>query len=66
MLTPSAMAYTYQKSWDTPIVNAAYDQLLESTPDNMSRAHLLAAHMHESGAWLNALPVSVGVGVDLC
>ena len=65
MLTPSATAYTHQKSWDTPIVNAAYDQLLESTPDDMSRASLLAAHARESGAWFNALPVSaLGLCMD--
>ena len=55
---PSPTACTHQKAWDTPIVNAAYDQLLESTPNDMSRARLLAAHTHESGVWLNALPVS--------
>ena len=46
----------------------------------MSRARLLAAHAYESGAWLNALPVSalglhmdddtvhiaIGVGAPLC
>ena len=52
--SPSATACTHQKSWDTPIVNVAYDQLLESAPDDMSRARLLAAHTRESGAWLNA------------
>ena len=58
-------ACTRQKAWDTPIVNAAYDQLLESAPDDMSWAHLLATHTHEFGAWFNALPVSaLGLRMD--
>ena len=41
------------------------DQLLESAPDYMSRAHLLAAHTCDSGAWLNALQVSaLGLRID--
>ena len=62
---PSPTACTHQKVWDTPIVHAAYNQLLESAPDDMSRARLLAAHMRESGAWLNVLPVSaLGLRMD--
>ena len=62
---PSPTACIHQKAWDTPIVNVAYDQLLESAPDDMFRAHLLAAHTRESGAWLNALPVSaLGLRMD--
>ena len=41
------------------------DQLLESAPDYMFRARLLAAQMRDSGAWLNALPVSApGLHMD--
>ena len=37
----------------------------ESVPDDVSRAHLLPAHMIESGAWLNTLPVSaLGLHMD--
>ena len=62
---PSPTACTHQKAWDTPIVNAAYDQLLESAPDDLSLARLLAAHTRESGAWLNVLPVSaLGLRMD--
>ena len=47
-----------QREWDTPVINAAVDRLLETASDERSRARLLASVCRESGAWLNALPLS--------
>ena len=48
----------HQKSWDTPVVMTTFDTLLEDAPDATSTARLLATSTSESGAWLNALPIS--------
>ena len=45
-----------QKSWDIPIKKNWDNMLLEA--DQVSRARLMATAQKESGAWLNALPVS--------
>ena len=43
----------------------AYRNLLETAPDAPARARLLAARAKESGAWLQALPVSsLGLRMD--
>ena len=47
-----------QKAWDEPKVVHLLDTLLVQCNDQVSRAHLLAAGCSESGAWLNAPPVS--------
>ena len=46
-----------QKAWDHPIVDRNLENMLR-VADQMSRARLLATAQRESGAWLNALPVS--------
>ena len=54
-----------QREWDSPRVKASSQALLEDTPDASSRARLLAAGRKESGAWLNALPISIlGLRMD--
>ena len=46
-------------------MSAAVDSFLESAPDDMVRACLLAVSTKESGAWLQALPVSnLGIRID--
>ena len=46
-----------QKAWDLPIVERNWENMLR-VADQVCRARLLAAAQRESGAWLNALPVS--------
>ena len=54
-----------QREWDSPRVKASAQALLEEAPDARSRARLLATGRKESGAWLNALPVStLGLRMD--
>ena len=47
-----------QKVWDRPRIDALFDTILTLCNDDESRARLLAAGSAESGAWLNAPPVS--------
>ena len=46
-----------QKAWDLPIVKRNWENMLR-VADQVCRARLLATAQRESGAWLNALPVS--------
>ena len=46
-----------QKAWDLPIVERNWENMLR-VADQVCRARLLATAQRESGAWLNALPVS--------
>ena len=56
--TPLPTATHLQKSWDQPVVHHLFDSLLAHCTDQLSRSHLLGACSSESGAWLNAPPVS--------
>ena len=54
-----------QKAWDSPVISATYDSLLDASPDSNTRARLLAVATKESGAWLSAPPISsVGLRMD--
>ena len=46
-----------QKPWDLPLVKKNWDNMLLEAYQ-VSRARLMATAQKESGAWLNALPVS--------
>ena len=47
-----------QRTWNNALTERVYQNLLEATSDPCSIAHLQATATKESGAWLNALPVS--------
>ena len=54
-----------QRSWDGLIVSSAAEDLIHDAPNAQARARLLAATCKESGAWLQALPISsIGLRMD--
>ena len=54
-----------QRAWDIPRVTATMDDRLDNTVGARSCAHILAATSKESGAWLQALPLSsIGLHMD--
>ena len=55
---PSGEVACHQRVWDHLRAEAAADHLLECSCDDEDRARLLASTRKESGAWLNALPIS--------
>ena len=62
---PTDAAAHHQKTWDTIRVSSIADTLFTDSSDQMHRARFFAASCKESGAWLNALPVtSLGLRMD--
>ena len=62
---PTDAAAHHQKTWDSLRVSSIADTLFTDSSDPMHRARFLAASCKESGAWLNALPVtSLGLRMD--
>ena len=54
-----------QRAWDTPKIKATVDIMLESAANDLTKVRLLAISCPESGAWLNALPLSsIGLRMD--
>ena len=56
--TPVPTVSTSQKAWDKASIDFLFESILASCKDDESKARLLAASSVESGAWLNAPPVS--------
>ena len=62
---PQGLAAFRQKNWDGISTAASVSALLESADSEVSRARLLATMIKESGAWLQALPItSLGLRMD--
>ena len=62
---PSGPVASLQRAWDRPLVTSRLEALVEKAPDSLSKARLLGAATKESGAWLNAPPVtSLGLRMD--
>ena len=62
---PAAPDDSRQKAWDKPKIKATFESLLENAQDPFTKARLLGAATKESGAWLNAPPVSsLGLRMD--
>ena len=57
-LPPTGCSRNKQKSWDKQRVDHVFHSLLHNCKDEVSKARLLAASCIQSGAWLNAPPVS--------
>ena len=54
-----------QKSWDGPIIQRTYQNLVEGSVNEVVRARLLGVAGSYSGAWLEAVPVaSLGTRLD--
>ena len=49
---------SHQKIWDKPRVESLFNSLLAACSEEEGKARFLAASSRESGAWLNAPPIS--------
>ena len=64
---PSPPSACHQSVWDSIVVGASFEALLDSAPDTESRACLMSVSCSESGAWLQALHYLLSVlGWTMC
>ena len=47
-----------QRAWDEPQIAVSFQSLLDVSDSSKMRARLLAASVKESGAWIQAMPIS--------
>ena len=56
--TPSGIEAYRQKSWDKPVVEALFNDLLSNLSSDREKSRLLAISAPKASAWLHALPIS--------
>jgi len=62
---PAEQQQHKQHSWDDIVCRAAFDKLLATSNDAVTRARLLAAKVDRSAAWMDAIPISsIGLKMD--
>ena len=62
---PDQSSSARQKTWDKPVTEREYTELLHRHTDNHDRARLLAAAAKHSADWLHAIPItSCGLRLD--
>ena len=65
LVPPGEAEQKSQRAWDTLRVMATIDDLLNNAVDARSHARILAATSKETGAWLQAFPLSsIGLRMD--
>ena len=55
---PDTSIANKQQSWDKPVVEREFAELLQHQPDDYGKARLLAASSKHSADWLHAIPIT--------
>ena len=62
---PCPSQLTQQHAWDSVLVETDYESLLKNAATSLEKTRLLGVAHHDSGAWLNAFPISaLGLCLD--